>query len=634
MILKSKKIEVIVPKDKADDLLEKLQNLQIIEVISCGKTQKENNKEFLKKKENLDSKIADLNFTRTFLNNFKKSSGFLEGFLNLKPKFRLSHLQEFSRDNQINEAIQECASLEQEINSFKSKKQKLESKINILDNFRDLSLSFPEENLNNFYYKAGILDKKKKESFLEILRKEIPVLFVEWSNKKSNLGFGLVYPQSKNKKIKGIFKKFDVKEQEIFWSDCPSKVISNYEKKLGKIKKEVRNREKQAQKLTKFIPKIKALIDFYTWERDKQKSFISGEKTKRYFSISGWVPQNSLSLLEEKVKEITPHFLIKQKEIKKGEKPPVIIENKKASQPFESVTNVYGAPKHSDPDPTPFLAPFFALFFAMALSDAGYGLVLFLGGLVAKKFFKQLSFRKFFNLLIISGFLTIIAGILTGTVFGTEIAANYRILDSVKNPVKTMIVTLVLGTVQIFVGLVIGMIWNIKQSGIKQGISSKGANLVFFLGLGAFVLTNETYFLFGGIITMVFLKILFSVEKKVFLKIGKGIASLYDLVGYFGDIISYSRILALGLATGIIAMVVNVVAFLFKDMIPFEILGWGVAVVILVGGHIFNILINSLGAFIHSARLQFVEFFPKFMEGGGKYLHPLSKQGRFIKIIK
>ena len=80
-------------------------------------------------------------------------------------------------------------------------------------------------------------------------------------------------------------------------------------------------------------------------------------------------------------------------------------------------------------------------------------------------------------------------------------------------------------------------------------------------------------------------------------------------------------------------MVINVIAFLFKDMMPFEALGWFMAIIILIGGHFFNILINSLGAFIHSARLQFVEFFPKFMEGGGTFFKPLNKQGRFIKII-
>ncbi len=634
MILKTKKIEIIVPKEKANVLLEEIQNLEIAEMISSGEIKKERSE--VSSTKDFDSKIADLNFARMFLVEFEKSSGFLGGFLSFKPKYKLEELKDLSEKDEIKKVVKKCAEFEAEINNLKSKKDKLESKINILQQFEKLTLTSPKENLSSFGSKCGILKGDKREDFLGKLKKEGFPFFLEWGrrDKEVNLGFGLVYPQNKEDKIKGIFKEFDISEQDIFWEKEPEKEISEKKRQLIAIEDKIREKEKKTKKLTKFIPEIKALIDFYGWERSKQKSFLSAEKTKTCFSVLSWVPENSVSFLEKKIEEITPSFLIREREIKENEKPPIVIKNKKAAQPFESVTNVYGAPKHSDPDPTPFLAPFFALFFALALSDAGYGLVLFVGGILAKRFFKDINLKKFFNLLIISGFLTVIAGVLTGTVFGTELAASYRILDSVKNPVKTMIVTLVLGAFQIFVGLIIGMIWDIKHKGWKKGISGRGANVVFFLGLALFILAGEIRFLFGAIIAMVALKIVFSQEKKVFLKVAKGIGSLYDLVGYFGDIISYSRILALGLATGIIAMVVNVVAFLFKDMIPIEILGWVVAILVLVGGHTFNILINSLGAFIHSARLQFVEFFPKFMEGGGRYLKPLSKQGRFIKIIK
>jgi len=102
------------------------------------------------------------------------------------------------------------------------------------------------------------------------------------------------------------------------------------------------------------------------------------------------------------------------------------------------------------------------------------------------------------------------------------------------------------------------------------------------------------------------------------------------VVGYFSDVLSYSRLVALGLATGIIATVVNLVAALFRDMIPY--VGWVVYIVILVGGHSFNLMINALGAFIHTARLHFVEYFPKFLEGAGKKFVPFMREARYISL--
>ena len=123
-------------------------------------------------------------------------------------------------------------------------------------------------------------------------------------------------------------------------------------------------------------------------------------------------------------------------------------------------------------------------------------------------------------------------------------------------------------------------------------------------------------------------------NKNPLLKIAMGILSLYGLVGYFSDVLSYSRLLALGLSTAIIASVVNLVAFLFMDMIPWAPLGWVVAIVIMVGGHIFNMAINVLGAYIHSGRLQFVEFFPKFMEGGGRRFRPFARESKYVQVVK
>ena len=134
---------------------------------------------------------------------------------------------------------------------------------------------------------------------------------------------------------------------------------------------------------------------------------------------------------------------------------------------------------------------------------------------------------------------------------------------------------------------------------------------------------------FGGLILVVLTK--GRKQKNIFLKILVGIGGLYDLIGYFSNVLSYSRLLALGLATGVIAMTINLLAEIFSDMIP--VVGTMVGVVILIGGHLFSLAINALGAFIHSTRLQCVEFFPSFIEGGGRRFVSFKREGKYVHLV-
>jgi len=199
---------------------------------------------------------------------------------------------------------------------------------------------------------------------------------------------------------------------------------------------------------------------------------------------------------------------------------------------------------------------------------------------------------------------------------------------------------MILGMIQVMVGLGINLQWQWKQGNRQEALLGSGVWLLFLITLILWILAN-----FGILATSLLpifkVALLSSLAlivlagtrktKKWYLKLPLGVLSLYDLVGYFSDVLSYSRLLALGLGTGIIAMVVNLVAKLAVDMVP--VFGWVLFVIILIAGHVFNISINVLGAFIHSSRLQFVEFFPKFMEGGGKVFNPFRKEYKYTRLI-
>ncbi|MDP3964967.1 MAG: V-type ATPase 116kDa subunit family protein, partial [bacterium] len=368
------------------------------------------------------------------------------------------------------------------------------------------------------------------------------------------------------------------------------------------------------------------------------------------FSISGWVPEQRLGQLRGKLESVTENVATSELAIEEGEEPPVLLENNAVVSPFETVTNIYGAPKSTELDPTPYLAPFFILFFAICLSDAGYGLLLAGLSYGAIKLFKLPKENQgFFRLFVYAGIMTFVVGVLFGGWFGlvledlpenaiTSLLLSLKVIDPVTSPLTMLVISLALGVVQIIVGITVNLYYQLKRKNLGRAFDA-GAWLFFMFGVVFWLLAGQVfkqeglqavglYWIYAALAVLVLTQ--GRRQKNIFMKLPSGILSLYSLVGYFSDVMSYSRLLALGLSTGIIAMVVNMVALLFRDMIPF--VGWPVAVAILIGGHAFNLAINTLGSFIHSGRLQYVEFFPKFMEGGGSRFKPFAREAAYIHL--
>lgn len=619
MNVSTKKIEIIIEKSKKEEFFEEIQKLGLVEVISQGSFISEDIFEF--------PEYANVKFAKSFLEQYKTKENPIKKIIEGKPSFVLSKLKELSLSSEISEVVLKCSEIEEKINILKSRKEQLEKEISTLKKVENLSISL-KSSPKNYDYFVGFLKEESRDKFLEEIKKYNH--FFEINDKNY---FSIIYNKDKSPFFEEIIQKYDIKKESIFWNNIPEEELKEREKELKDILIETEINFKKAEKISNFLPDINALIDYYSWEIEKINSIKKGEETKGYYRILIWTIEDAVLEIKEIVQRVSKSNLVLELEILKEDNPPVYLENKGLMGSFEVVTNVYGLPKKDEFDPTPLLALFFALFFGIALSDTGYGILLVLLSIGMKKILREKSQKRFFNLFIISGIFTIIAGILTGTFFGTEVFAGYRIINPIEDPITTLIIMLFLGSIHLFVGIIIGMFQKISQKDIKSAIGENGGSILFFIGVFISLITKISFFAIIGVILLFLLNILFSVKKGIFSKIIGGFGALYGIVGYFSDVLSYSRLLALGLATGIIAMVINMIAFLFKDMIPIPFVNWIVFLLILVLGHTANLLINTLGSFIHSARLQFVEFFSKFMEGGGRNFKPLNKRGRFIEII-
>ncbi len=640
MAITAEKIELITTRDKAPELIEKIQRLGISEIVSRIDVSAEEtvSAAFTDTKE-LSSRLSELVRARDLLFDFAPKSGFISslilGFLPTRQQLRLEELESLIGDTEVEDALATCGDMRRELSDIDNEEQELRDRMLSLRPFSGIKISSEARDLRLFDLVAGTVSRTSKESFSNGIRNRVPASFLEWGSRMdgSDRAFVIIFPKEESGAVKELMEKHEVSEQTVFWKDSVDDEIAELDKRMGELSSRKEEIGRRAKTLTGCLPKLEALIDWHSWELDKGRLLHEAGKTRIYVALTLWVPSTLVDTIGKVVLETAPMTLVRKAELREGERPPVVMQNGDSAEMFEVVTRIYGLPKSDEPDPTPFLAPFFAVFFALALSDTGYGLILLLVSLGALRFIADRGARLFFKLFALCGALTMIAGIVAGTVFGTEVAAGYRLIDPMGDPTGTLAVMFALGAFHLFVGLGIGFWWKSKQGEVRKALSGEGAAMILFAGAGLAVLTGIGAFFVTGIFGMALTSIVFSTAPGITKRLVGGLAALYGIVGYFSDILSYSRLLALSLATGVIAMVINMIAFLFYEMIPVAGLNVLVLALVLIVGHAANFMISGLGAFVHSARLQFVEYFSKFMEGGGREFRPFSKQGRYVEVV-
>lgn len=640
MAITAKKFELITTRDKAPALLEEIQKLGISEVVSRVEVSAQDtvSAAFTDTKD-LTSRLAELKRTRDFLSDFAPKSGFIPslilGFLPTRQQLGLEEIEALTDDSDVKETVMVCGDLRRDLSDIDKEEQEIKAKISSLRPFAGITISSDARELRSLDVIAGTVSRINKNSFAEAVSNEMSVSFLEWGSKVngSEATFAILFPKERKEAVRKLVERWEIAEQTVSWNEPVDVEIVKLEKRLEEMSARKEEIDVQAGSLTGHIPQLEALIDWYSWEIDKGRLLHEAGKTRLYMVLTLWVPSTLTKAMEKVVSEIAPMTLVRTIDPEEGEQPPVVMQNKGMAKMFEIVTRIYGLPKSDEPDPTPFLAPFFAVFFALALSDTGYGILLLLVSLGALRFVADKGARLFFKLFAFCGALTIIAGIVAGTVFGTEVASGYRVIDPMGDPTGTLVVMFAFGAFHLFVGLGIGAWWKSKQGDFRKALSGEFAAMTLFIGVGLGLLTGIGQFFVAGIIGMALMSVVFSSEPGIGKRLLGGLASLYGIVGYFSDILSYSRLLALSLATGVIAMVINMIAFLFYEMIPVAGLNILILALVLVVGHTANFMISGLGAFVHSARLQFVEYFSKFMEGGGRELQPFSKEGKYVEIV-
>jgi len=475
------------------------------------------------------------------------------------------------------------------------------------------------------------LDDTVPESYFEVLGKD-----------KEQSYLLIVYLTSKEEDTMNVLKQYSF--SKVTFKELSGTVqhnISQASENIENIDNEIEDIENKMASYVKYKDDLEVLHDHLAIERERKIVRSNFLKTNKVFMLEGWLPENSAEQVKAFLEKSSDCFIeiIKPKD---DEEFPVLLANKAIPSSVESITNMYSVPNSKEIDPNAIMAPFFILFFGLMLGDGAYGAIMtILAGIILKAFKLEEGTKKFMKLMLYCGISTMFWGLLFGSWFGIpNIPAVW--FNPVEDPELLLSYSLLFGAIHIYVGLGVRAANFIKDKKYLDAVFDVLFWYILFTGFILFVLPyipkvdpeKVTSLVTLGKYLMVIGAVLLILtqgrdKKNIIAKLFGGVASLYDLVSFMSDVLSYSRLLALGLATSVIASIVNQMATMFGFNNILKIIA---VVAILAFGHLFNFAINALGAYVHSCRLQYIEFFGKFYQGGGTAFEPFKAKTKYINL--
>lgn len=439
----------------------------------------------------------------------------------------------------------------------------------------------------------------------------------------------------------------------------PAKRIEVLKEKISKLEEENREAEAKMKDLAVNREDLRLISDYFRIRAEKYRVLGNLAQSENTFFISGYVPEKEAG----KVADILENRFDAMVEIcdpDEGEESPVQLENNVFSASTEGVVESFGLPKKGEIDPTFIMSFFYVFLFGLMLSDAAYGLIISLAcGIVLWKYKgMEEGLKKSLRMFFFCGLSTLFWGLMFGGFFGdlVKVVANTFFhkdmtlqavwFEPLNDPMRLLLYSLLFGIIHLFTGLGIKGYMMIKDGRYLDCLYDVGFWFALLIGLLLLLIPSELFASIAGqtFIFPAFVNVLAKVltiiglagiilmsgrrKKNPALRIALGLYDIYGITSWLSDVLSYSRLLALGLATGVIAQVVNSMASMMGD----GILGAIFFIVVFIIGHTLNLAINLLGAYVHTNRLQYVEFFGKFYEGGGRPFEPFKQNTKYIRI--
>ncbi len=424
-------------------------------------------------------------------------------------------------------------------------------------------------------------------------------------------------------------------------------IISKIQSEVAALENELEVLEARLREYGAMAERLERLYDYENSRLNIAAALEQAQATEATCIIRGWVPEDKIEKLEKTLENRVCFYELSDPS--EGESPPIKLKNNKFAAAFEGLIGLYSYPDYYGYDPLKYMSIFYCIIFGMMLADFVYGLILTVGCYAMIKLTKpSKGMKAFLEMFALSGISTAIFGLLFGSILGDlpsafstgmlggKAVATALLFDPTKKPMALLYLSFVLGAIHLLWGMGLKAYMLFKRGRWIDAVCDIFTWYLLFLGIGVLaagvVLEIKSVFEIGkwlsiiGVLSLILTQ--GRAEKNIIMKLLKGIMSLYDIVSYISDLLSYSRILALSLATAVISSVINIMATLTGP----SVIGFIVFVVILVLGHALNLSLNVLGSFVHASRLQYIEFFGKFYEDGGRPFSPLSVGAKYTRI--
>ena len=585
--------------------------------------------------------------------NCKLKKSFIESFSDCKEIDYSDYKMLADKSEELTGICREIVSLKEQIEQLRSEIIKQQSLIEYYGPWKGLDIPMASKRtVTTSIFIGTFKNQYSKEEISELIKErdeELDDVEIEIVSSEKMLTCAVfMCHESSAEKLESVLRDIGFIIPDKVAMKLPDKAQEDCKKEIEAITQNIEKLTAEIKEYESYYSEIRFLSDFFLTQVEKYKAVENAGSTEMAFYVKGYVP---LRVADEIKFEIERSYRA-QMEIHEpdyeNEDVPVLIENKSFAAGVESITDMYSPPSNKDVDPNPIMAFFYYAFFGLMLSDAGYGLLMLIFAIFAKKKLKVTgNLKKTADMVLYCGISTIFWGVMFGGFFGDLIAVvgekflgmsdvpSFAVwLEPMNNSIELLLYCFLFGILHLMVGILIRGYMLIRDKNYLGAICDTIPVMVFVVGFaivgaGFFTEIPQNIKSMGAKVLLVGAVLIVLTagrsSKNILGKLGGGLYGLYNAAsGYLGDILSYSRLLALGLVTGVIANVINLLGAMTGNIITF--------VLIFLIGHTVNIAINLMGTYVHTSRLQYVEFFSKFYEGAGRSFTPFKIKSKFFTI--